>query len=150
MTKAAWIRPKLSPDKLTGRAEIHGLDVRVEISPYYFPDVFRAFYVPERGVFRIEFRYIDQERTERMRFDECISFEVGKHSGKLLSIECAVDKHGLDVVRLDLQRALDRADRGVKDLQMQASDVGKRLNYSAVDQVLQVHRDDPELIGAAV
>ena len=152
MTTAAWIRVDPDEAKRPGLAQVRGVDISVRISPYDVPRAFRGFYVRDRGIFRIEFKYVDEESAEPHRMegpDDCISFEVGQYSRKLLALEVAVDQFKLDMVRLDVRKLLDHADAAVKRLQKSVARPSAKLNYSAVDEVLRENRENPQLLAAA-
>jgi len=153
MNQGAWIRVH---ERVAGKAEqptrenIRGVSVAVQISPYDQPQAFRGFYIPERGVFRIEFKYLDEELGELQPADKMVSLELGKYSRKLLAIEVAVDQHNVKVVELQLvNNVLQLADETVKDLQTRASRPNARLNYRAVDEVLQQGKANPGALVSA-
>lgn len=149
MNETKWIGvdPRFA-DKLDepSTETVRGVTVSVHISPYDRPQAFRGRYVADRGIFRIEFKYPDEEPGERHRGDDVVSVELGKYSGKLLAIEVAVDQHNLSVVELQVVKALERADETVKRLQKNEPRLNARLNYRAVDEVLQQGKEKPELL----
>lgn len=152
MTKTAWIRVDSGLAKTVALEDIRGITVSVQISPYDVPQAFRGFYDSNRGIFRIEFKYLDDEEAVRKPGDKCVAFEIGQHSQKLLAIELAVDEQNLSVVELELkqrQELIDRADKALAALRSRARRTNTRLNYKAADEVLRKNRDNPELFSAS-
>lgn len=151
VTSAEWIRIT-DPDQLREWhvEPVRGVSVSIQISPYDLPEACRGYYLPERGhgsrpgkdgVFRIEFKYVDDEPRERKQQDSVVTVETGRHSKKLLAIEVAVGQQGINLVRLTVQQAIDRADRMVRELKSKASRPNARLNYDVVNKVLASNRD---------
>ena len=150
MSEASWVEvdaKKLSEAERASEETIRGVKVSVRISPFDLPNAFRGFHVKERGVFRIEFKYVDDEPAIKEIGDSVVSLELGEFSRKLLAIEVEVDKLGVEVVSLQIvTNALNRADDTVKQLQRRANRPSARLNYRAVDQVLQQGKENPALL----
>lgn len=133
-TMTTWIR---LPGKFDGETvKVRGVDLVIQISPLDAPKAVRGEYRPDRGVFRIEFKYPDREEGELVPGPECVSLELGRHSRKLLGIEVAVDEHDLDAVRL-VHRVFDKADLAVAHLRSTPQRPNARLNYGAIDRVLR-------------
>ncbi len=132
--RQAWNRIDVAALSVPPETEtVRGVTVAVQISPYDRPLAFRGFHVPEEGVFRIEFKYCDDEPCGPTRpIDKLVSVRLGMHSEKLLSIDIAVDS-------FDLQRVtlwIERADAAVRQLRETVTRPSARLNYGAVDRVL--------------
>ncbi len=147
MKMTMWMRFPLGPRPERQTVEIRGVDVLLHASRYDMPQAFRGVYQADRGVFRIEFRYVDVEPSERCPAQGCVTVEVGLHSHKLLAIEVAVDEHRLDAVRL-IQHVLDKADKTVEQMIRTSSRHNARLNYGTVEKGL--HRVPPEQLLAAL
>ncbi|MCH7870555.1 MAG: hypothetical protein IID33_02535 [Planctomycetes bacterium] len=145
MSDAPWIRVKLSKSTQAQPDQSRGVNFSVQISPYDLPQAIRGRYVDDRGVLRIEFRYPDEEPACKKRVDDCVSVELGEFSQKLLAIEVAVDDFGVESVQLTIKKA----DETVRRLQDNVKFPSARLNYRAVDEVLQLNRNNPELFAIA-
>jgi len=149
MNETAWIGVDLKSDDADQSSieTVRGVKVSVQISPYDRPLAFRGIYVKERGAFRIEFRYSDEEAGETHQVDGVVSVELGRHSHKLLAIEVAVDRHDIRVIELQLVKsALEKADETVRQLQSRERRPNARLNYRAIDEVLRQGKANPSLL----
>lgn len=136
MNVTTWIRVPKESMPPAGTETFRGISVNVEISPYDVPDSFRGRYDGHRGVFFIEFRYIDQEPSHPRKLDHMVTVHLGRYSQKLLAVEVAVDQHGVHVVQLHINDIVRNAESAVNTLKHTARP-NARLNYAAVDQILK-------------
>lgn len=118
------------------KMSISGVSLNVRISPYDLPHQIKAAY--ENGIFRIDFRYIDNEAGVREPANDHVTATVGVFSRKVLAFEIKVDEAGLNLIELNLfkpvQESLDRM-KGLTDKP------NAQLNYDAVGSLLREVKD---------
>lgn len=117
---------------------INGISFVVSLSPYFFPETIQCTYKAETGCLVINFKYIEDEPRERSQenFDYGMIW-VGKHTGKLLSIQIRVDKHDIDHVEMSV---IDKAFDAIKYVQAKHPDM--QDNYEAAEDALREHEKE--------
>jgi len=91
--------------QLIGRETDRGSSI--ELSAYDIPREVEGRYDQRRGVFHINFAYLDDEESVSRDLDGTLRMKVGKHSGKIFGFELKVSKYEFNRVILTLQQAVD-------------------------------------------
>jgi hypothetical protein len=91
--------------QLIGRETDGGTSI--ELSAYDIPREVEGRYDPRRGVFHINFAYLDNEEPVSRDMDGKLRIKVGKHSGKLFGFEIKVSKYEFNTVIPALEQAID-------------------------------------------
>lgn len=85
-----WIEV-VSPDIEELHKEARSVVVKVSPSPYDMPHQIRSELDQSRRRLVIEFRYMDSEPTKELRLDGHIFAMLGKHSGRVYSLELKME-----------------------------------------------------------
>lgn len=131
----------VDPERIIRRqesVEVDGVHLTVEASPYDVPTAVRGSYDTKRGLFKIEFRYIDDEPAANADSTyDGISVTEGKHSGKLLTISIPIDKPGwadagvIALTTTNVARAMQLRGKSLGD------ELGRVLNQHAAEDALK-------------
>ena len=92
MSRHVWVNQARLTRGRRVEGDPEGFTFEVDISPYSMPHSVTGDYSPKTGVFTIEFRYIDRERSsQRIEIgNEGIVIREGVYSRKILAIEIPV------------------------------------------------------------
>jgi hypothetical protein len=83
-----------------------GTQIRMMMSPHAMPIAVRALVVREGKGFRIEFRYIDQERVAKQELQDGVLVEYGKNSHRIHAIE--LPEHMVDEGFVELKMSIEK------------------------------------------
>lgn len=138
--KAIRLEAKRSSEKKL----IKGVEFRVALSPYFFPERVECSYNQETGCFVIDFKYLDDEVGADVQppSDGLVNLVLGQHTGRLLSIHIHVVQHDVDGIKM---LVTDEAVRALEDVKQKRPEMAP--NYDLVEEALREHKDE---IAAAV
>jgi hypothetical protein len=142
----AWIPLDLHEFKKSETKNMRGVDVEVSISPYDLPVAVRVG--TENRVYRLEFKYLNGDSTEKTRVSEGINLHVGTNSDRIYAIDFEIDRMRpeLDCSEGDFgELAIERFSR-VSDRNLPARRDSKRQHYlrenlDLTKRLLQVNRE---------
>jgi len=118
---------------------IKGVDFEVAVSPYAFPEYLECGYQESEGVFVIKFKYLDTEPAIKLASDAVARLNVGKHTGRLLSLEIPVDRLGVDKIKM---RVIETAVRAIESARQQKPEPKSRMNYDAATEAIREHEHE--------
>lgn len=130
---------ELNAEREATTENINGVDFDVAVSPYDFPEYLECGYREDEGLFVINFKYLDVEPAIELPSDAPVRLNVGKHTGRLLSIEIPVDRLGVDKVKM---RVIETAVRAIEAARQQKPEPKSQSNYDAAQQAIREHEDE--------
>jgi hypothetical protein len=144
MQNYLWVNPgRLKKGRHVEKTD--GMEITVEISPYDLPTSVVGGYDPKTGRFVITFRYIDREdavESPSKKF-EGVTFLEGKNSGKLLSIQIAIDAPPMDnTAVISLKTKVMEALRHRRDSMKEP----ESLNQDVAEEILDQKEDFEALV----
>ncbi len=131
-TQHIWINPERLSNAFE-EAEVEGIDLMIELSPYDAPKAIVGEYSEKRGKFDISFEYIDEEPEKLIdESSDGIRAFAGKHSEKLLRLSIPIDHAPLD------KAAIIQLRTNVFGILEKIGSRGKkgRLNHRVANQLL--------------
>jgi len=117
-----------------------GVEFHVFVSPYDLPDAVRGHFDAKVDRFLIEFRYLSNERAERVRVDPHVVLDVGVRSRRLQRIEVDVNGLGAGQVALRIDKAIDSLPSLLRSSRV------PQANFEVARNVLR--KKQPELLNA--
>ncbi|MBI1375489.1 MAG: hypothetical protein GC159_22475 [Phycisphaera sp.] len=98
-----WIKTRLREFRDAKTKEtIAGVVVDVYVSPYDVPERMRGFFDDENKRFVLEFKYMADEPTERVKENDHVELCVGVKTGRIYSVEIDVGAVGAHAVAVSV------------------------------------------------
>lgn len=131
-----WIaveRNEFDDKEIDGRSMV----VRISVSPYDVPHHVRGAFDADKQRFVIEFKYVDREPTKSVKAGTHAIAEIGKHSGRIYSLE--IDSKALRVETIGLEMK-SKADSAMRDLvSTMAPERARKRNYALAQSVIDTY-----------
>ncbi|MEE9392511.1 MAG: hypothetical protein V3W41_08395 [Planctomycetota bacterium] len=87
-----------------------GLDIKVHLSPYFFPETLKCSYDPSSGTLVVDFEYMDDEPIDDTPINDDdnkgITIFEGTHTGRPRRMEVQVDLDGIGKVQIMVNNLL--------------------------------------------
>ncbi len=137
-----WIR--LDPSKLEKpERSIVGdhIEVQVFMSPYDVPEAVGGQYDAQIKRFVIEFKYLDDEKYNKVSQAEHLAVRIGKNSGRLLGIELDVDALKAQAVGLKIitPKVVERMAIEAVDHLAKSGNEPRMANYRIAREIIAGH-----------
>jgi hypothetical protein len=138
-----WI--KLEQHYMAGpqTQRIRGVDVVVYVSPHGVPKAVRGTSHRERGIFRIEFQYLDESEdvlaAPRVSRDGLVFVYLGRSSGRIERIDVAGADPDAAQISLKIN-VVEEAEKGLLELKDLEPALSKKLNFEAARSAIEESR----------
>jgi hypothetical protein len=115
------------------------------LSTFDIPQDATAEIDKDAGLVTFSFKYVDSEPAgPSQRLSDDIAIEVGKSSGKLLTIRVNVKRYPAGQVSAVFHKAIDEMDRALAKTILASRKPHQRDNYQLVQSVIQENRPSVE------
>jgi len=138
-----WV--KLEPaqfENVKTQKRIRGIDVDVYISPYDIPEAVRGYFDEDLDRFVIEFRYIEDERTEQHPQSEKVTLRLGKYSQRIYAIEIDVKALKAKAVSLNLNLLEDEVEGALNAFASESPSRMRETNYALTRDVIDQEKEE--------
>ena len=130
---------KLEARRLDPKTEkIHGVEFRVALSPYFFPEHLECDYDEDTDSVVIHFRYPDNELgKDHPDREGLVTLSIGEHTHRLLGVRIHVGRHDINRIRMLVTDNASKAIREFRDARPALKDLEE--NYEIAENALRDH-----------
>ena len=133
--QSEWI--EVERNEFEEATDSRSMVVRISVSPYDVPHHIRGALDEDKRRFVIEFKYVDREPTKAVKAGRHAIAEIGKHSGRIYSLDLDLNALRADKTGLEIKSKADDAMRDLADNFPQER--AHRKNYALAQNVIDAY-----------